>query len=64
MPTENNRCPRCWDGLADIDITGLTAPAEYGGFDADEPTYALVNEARDGSLAVATALSVHCLATS
>jgi len=55
----------CWDGLADIDITGLTTPAEYGGFDADKPTYALVNEELAyGSLAVATALSVHCLATS
>ncbi len=48
-----------------IDITGLTTPAEYGGFDADKPTYALVNEELAyGSLAVATALSVHCLATS
>jgi alkylation response protein AidB-like acyl-CoA dehydrogenase len=55
----------CWDGLADIDITGLTTPAEYGGFDTDKPTYALVNEELAyGSLAVATALSVHCLATS
>ncbi len=43
----------------------LTTPAEYGGFDADKPTYALVNEELAyGSLAVATALSVHCLATS
>jgi alkylation response protein AidB-like acyl-CoA dehydrogenase len=55
----------CWDGLAAIDITGLTTPAEYGGFDADKLTYALVNEELAyGSLAVATALSVHCLATS
>ncbi len=54
-----------WDGLADLDITGLTVPAEYGGFDADSGTYAVVNEAvAYGHLAVATALSVHCLATS
>ena len=54
-----------WDGLADLDLTGLTTPAAYGGFDADRLTYALVNEELAyGSLAVATALSVHCLATS
>ncbi len=54
-----------WDGLAELDLTGLTVPEEYGGFDADEVTYSIVNEelAR-GHLAVATALSVHCLATS
>src|SRR6056297_3093577 len=42
-----------------------TVPEEYGGFDADEVTYSIVNEelAR-GHLAVATALSVHGLATS
>jgi alkylation response protein AidB-like acyl-CoA dehydrogenase len=54
-----------WDGLADLDLTGLTVPEEYGGFDADRVTYAVVNEAvAYGALAVATALSVHCLATS
>ncbi|WP_335998562.1 acyl-CoA dehydrogenase family protein [Halorientalis halophila] len=54
-----------WDGLADLDLTGLTVPEAYGGFDADRVTYALVNEAvATGALAVATALSVHCLATS
>ena len=54
-----------WDGLADLDLTGLTTPKEYGGFDADRLTYAVVNEeVAYGSLAVATALSVHCLATS
>ncbi|WP_424018705.1 acyl-CoA dehydrogenase family protein [Halorientalis pallida] len=54
-----------WDGLADLDLTGLTVPEEYGGYDADRVTYALVNEAvAYGALAVATALSVHCLATS
>ncbi|WP_254271224.1 acyl-CoA dehydrogenase family protein [Haloarcula marina] len=54
-----------WDALAEMDLTGLTTPAEYGGFDADSRTYAIVNEELAyGSLAVATALSVHCLATS
>ncbi|WP_277553026.1 acyl-CoA dehydrogenase family protein [Halobaculum limi] len=54
-----------WDGLAELDLTGLTTPEEYGGFDADRSTYALVNEELAyGQLAVATALSVHCLATS
>ena len=54
-----------WDGLADLDLTGLTTLEEYGGFDADRLTYAVVNEeVAYGSLAVATALSVHCLATS
>ncbi|PSP53754.1 acyl-CoA dehydrogenase, partial [Halobacteriales archaeon QH_7_68_42] len=54
-----------WDGLADLDLTGLTTPESYGGFDADRVTYAVVNEeVAYGSLAVATALSVHCLATS
>ena len=54
-----------WNGLADLDLTGLTTPESYGGFDADRVTYALVNEElAHGSLAVATALSVHCLATS
>ncbi|MDR9431497.1 MAG: acyl-CoA dehydrogenase family protein [Natronomonas sp.] len=54
-----------WDGLAELDLTGLTVPEEYGGFDADQVTYSIVNEelAR-GDLSVATALSVHCLATS
>ncbi|MFB6156497.1 MAG: acyl-CoA dehydrogenase family protein [Haloferacaceae archaeon] len=54
-----------WDGLADLDLTALTVPEAYGGYDADRTTYAVVNEAvAYGSLAVATALSVHCLATS
>ncbi|XVH31706.1 acyl-CoA dehydrogenase family protein [Haloferacaceae archaeon DSL9] len=54
-----------WDGLANLDLTGLTVPEAYGGFDADRTTYAVVNEAvAYGQLAVATALSVHCLATS
>ncbi|MFC6716648.1 acyl-CoA dehydrogenase family protein [Natrialbaceae archaeon GCM10025810] len=54
-----------WDGLADLDLTGLTVPEEYGGFDADPVTSSVVYEAvAYGSLAVATALSVHGLATS
>ena len=54
-----------WDGLAELDLTGLTVPEEYGGFGADSTTYAVVNEELAyGGLAVATALSVHCLATS
>ncbi|PSP47783.1 acyl-CoA dehydrogenase [Halobacteriales archaeon QH_1_68_42] len=54
-----------WNGLADLDLTGLTTPGSYGGFDADRVTYAVVNEeVAYGSLSVATALSVHCLTTS
>jgi len=54
-----------WDGLAELDLTGLTVPEEYGGFDADQLTYSIVNEElAKGDLSVATALSVHCLATS
>ncbi|WP_254764580.1 acyl-CoA dehydrogenase family protein [Natrinema marinum] len=54
-----------WDGLADLDLTGLTVPEEYGGYDAAPVTAAVVNEeVAYGMLAVATALSVHSLATS
>ncbi|MGM0592577.1 MAG: acyl-CoA dehydrogenase family protein [Halobacteriota archaeon] len=54
-----------WDGLAALDLTGLTVPEAYGGVDADRTTYSIVNEeVAYGHLAVATALSVHCLATS
>ncbi len=54
-----------WDGLAELDFTGMTVPEEYGGLDVDEVTYSIVNEElAAGHLAVATALSVHCLATS
>lgn len=54
-----------WGTLAELDLTALTVPEEYGGFDADRLTYALVNEqVAYGSLAVATALSVHSLVTS
>ncbi|WP_049926841.1 acyl-CoA dehydrogenase family protein [Halopiger goleimassiliensis] len=54
-----------WDGLADLDLTGMTVPETYGGFDADPVTASVVyEELAYGSLAVATALSVHGLATS
>ncbi len=54
-----------WDGLADLDLTSLTVPAAYDGYDANPVTAAIVNEeVAYGMLAVATALSVHCLATS
>jgi len=54
-----------WDGLADLELTAMTVPEEYGGLDVDGLTYALANEeVAYGQLAVATALSVHCLATS
>jgi alkylation response protein AidB-like acyl-CoA dehydrogenase len=54
-----------WDGLADLDMTSLTVPEEYGGLDVDRLTYSIVNEeVAYGQLAVATALSVHSLATS
>ncbi len=54
-----------WDELADLDMTAMTVPEAYGGLDVDRLTYSVVNEqVAWGSLAVATALSVHCLATS
>ncbi len=54
-----------WDGLAELDLTGLTVPEEYGGYDADRVTYSLVSEeVAYGALSVATALGVHCMATS
>jgi alkylation response protein AidB-like acyl-CoA dehydrogenase len=54
-----------WDALGELDLTGLTTPESYGGYDADRLTYSVVNEeVAYGHLAVATALSVHCLATS
>lgn len=63
---ENQEFPEdVWDELAELGFAGLTIPEEYGGFDADEVTYSIINEeiAR-GHLSLATALSVHCLATS
>ncbi|PSP55555.1 acyl-CoA dehydrogenase [Halobacteriales archaeon QS_1_67_19] len=54
-----------WDGLAELEVTGMTVPGAYGGLDVGRLTYSLVNEqVAYGSLSVATALSVHCLATS
>jgi alkylation response protein AidB-like acyl-CoA dehydrogenase len=63
---ENQEFPEdVWDELAGLGFAGLTVPESYGGFDAGEVTYSIINEeiAR-GHLALATALSVHCLATS
>jgi acyl-CoA dehydrogenase len=62
---ENQEFPEdVWDGLADLDLTGLTVPEEYGGFEVDNVTYSIVNEeVAYGHLAVATALSVQHLAT-
>jgi acyl-CoA dehydrogenase len=63
---ENQEFPEdVWDELAELGFAGLTVPESYGGFDAGEVTYSIINEeiAR-GHLALATALSVHCLATS
>ncbi|WP_049922555.1 acyl-CoA dehydrogenase family protein [Halopiger djelfimassiliensis] len=54
-----------WDGLAELGLTGLTVPETYGGFEADQLTYSIANEELAyGHLSLATALSVHCLATS
>ncbi|WP_227353966.1 acyl-CoA dehydrogenase family protein [Haladaptatus salinisoli] len=63
---ENQEFPEdVWDGLAELDMTGMTVPEEYGGIDVGSLTYSVVNEqVAYGSLSVATALSVHCLATS
>jgi alkylation response protein AidB-like acyl-CoA dehydrogenase len=63
---EEQRFPEdVWDALAELDLTGLTVPEEYGGYEADPTTYAIVNEELAyGMLSVATALSVHGLATS
>ncbi|WP_135830160.1 acyl-CoA dehydrogenase family protein [Halorussus halobius] len=63
---ENQTFPEdVWDGLADLDMTSLTVPEAYGGLDVDRLTYSVVNEeVAYGMLSVATALSVHSLATS
>ncbi|MGA9401606.1 acyl-CoA dehydrogenase family protein [Haladaptatus sp.] len=54
-----------WNGLAELDMMGMTVPEEYGGLDVGKLTYSVVNEeVAYGALSVATALSVHCLATS
>ena len=54
-----------WDRLGELDLLSLTIPEEYGGYDADGLTYAIVNEELAyGTLAVATAASVHMLAAS
>ncbi|MCG1003615.1 MULTISPECIES: acyl-CoA dehydrogenase family protein [Halobacterium] len=54
-----------WDGLGEMGMTAMTVPEAYGGLDVDSLTYSVVNEeVAYGALSVATALSVHCLATS
>ena len=54
-----------WDTLAELELTAMTVPEEYGGLDVETVTYSIVNEeVAYGMLSVATALSVHCLATS
>jgi alkylation response protein AidB-like acyl-CoA dehydrogenase len=54
-----------WDELGEMDLLSLTVPEEYGGYDADGLTYAIVNEELAyGTLAVATAASVQSLVTS
>jgi alkylation response protein AidB-like acyl-CoA dehydrogenase len=54
-----------WDGLGELGVTAMTTPESYGGLDVDSLTYSVVNEELAyGALSVATALSVHCLATS
>ncbi|MEF8777253.1 MAG: acyl-CoA dehydrogenase family protein [Haloarculaceae archaeon] len=53
-----------WDTLADLDLTAVAVPEEYGGLDADRLTASLVvEEVASASLAVSTALGVHWLAT-
>ncbi len=53
-----------WDVLAERGYTGIAVPAEFGGMECEPMAYALINEAiAHGSLGVATALSVHALAT-
>lgn len=54
-----------WETLADLGMTAMTVPEEYGGLDLEMTTYSIVNEELAyGALAVATALGVHGLATS
>jgi hypothetical protein len=54
-----------WDTLAELGMTAMTVPEEYGGLDLEMTTYSIVNEeVAYGALAVATALGVHALATS
>lgn len=53
-----------WDDLAELDVLGMQIPEKYGGSDLSRVEYSLVNEeVAYGSLAIATAVSVHCLAT-
>ena len=53
-----------WDGLADLGLTAMAVPAAHGGLEVDRLTSSVVSETlAGGSLAVATALGVHALAT-
>lgn len=53
-----------WDELAALDLTGMAIPSSYEGAEATARTEAIVSEeVAYGSLAVATALSVHTLAS-
>lgn len=53
-----------WDELADLDVMGMTIPDEYDGSERSRVEYSIINEEiAYGSLAVATAVSVHCLAS-
>ncbi len=53
-----------WDELSELDVMGMTVPEEYGGSNLSQVEYSLVNEEiAYGSLAIATAVSVHCLVT-
>lgn len=53
-----------WDELADLNVTGMAIPDEYGGSECSRVEYSIINEELAyGSLAIATAVSVHCLAS-
>lgn len=53
-----------WDRLAELDVTGISVPVEYGGLDVDRRTYCVISEeVAYGMLAVGTALGVHTMAT-
>lgn len=53
-----------WDELGELDVLGMDIPEQYGGSDLSRVEYSLVSEELAyGSLAIATAVSVHCLVT-
>ena len=54
-----------WDQLAELDVTGISIPTEYGGIDLDTRTQCtVIEEVAYGMLAVSTALGVHTMASS